>query len=65
MERRAEIIITVEDIQYALGCTYDEAVDIWDEIDEENDIEETLDQAAMEQFNILLSKYNRNSGEEK
>ena len=57
MKRQITITITVDDLQQYFECSEQEANRIWDEIDEECDIEETLNEAAMGDFNILMFDY--------
>lgn len=59
MKRQVTITITVDDLQQYFECDWVEANRIWDEIDEECDIEETLNEAAMGDFNILMFDYQR------
>ena len=62
MKRQVTITITVDDLQQYFGCGVVEAADIWDAIDEENDIEETLQTAVMEQFNVLMWNHPASTG---
>ena len=59
MKRQVTITITVDDLQQYFECDWVEANRIWDAIDEECDIEETLNEAAMGDFNILMFDYQR------
>ena len=61
MKRQVTITITVDDLQQYFECTEEQAMEIWDEIDEENDIEETLETAVMEQFNVLMWNHPANT----
>jgi hypothetical protein len=56
-KRQVTITITVEDLQQYFECSEQEANRFWDEIDEERDIAETLDEAAMTELNILMYEY--------
>ena len=58
-KRQITITITVDDLQQYFECSEQEAIRIWDAIDEETDIEETLNEAAMGDFNILMFDYQR------
>ena len=58
-KRHITITITVDDLQQYFECSEQEANRIWDAIDEETDIEETLNEAAMGDFNILMFDYQR------
>ena len=55
--RHITITITVEDLQQYFECSEQEANRIWDEIDEEYDIDEKLNEAAMTELNILMYEY--------
>ncbi len=55
--RHITITITVDDLMEYFECSEQEAIRIWDDIDEERDIEETLNEAAMTELNILMYEY--------
>jgi predicted ATPase len=57
--RHITITITVEDLRQYFECSEQEANRIWDEIDEEYDIDEKLNEAAMTELNILMYEYGR------
>jgi hypothetical protein len=61
MKRQVTITISIEDLQQYFECTEEQAMEIWDEIDEEHDIEETLETAVMEQFNVLMWNHRANT----
>lgn len=56
-QREVTIFISTQDIQNMLGCTKEEANEIWDKIDEEHDINEILKQDAKLSFNFMLHQY--------
>jgi len=58
-KRQITITITVDDLQQYFECSEQVANRIWDAIDEETDIEETLNEAAINDFNILMFDYQR------
>jgi endonuclease/exonuclease/phosphatase family metal-dependent hydrolase len=58
-KRQITITISVEDLQQHFECSEQEANRIWDAIDDECDIEETLNEAVMGDFNILMYDYQR------
>jgi hypothetical protein len=58
-KRQVTITITVDDLMEYFECSEQEAIRIWDDIDEERDLAETLDEAAMEEFVILMYDYKR------
>ena len=56
-KRQVTITITVDDLMEYFECSEQEAIRIWDDIDEERDLAETLDEAAMTELNILMYEY--------
>ena len=59
MKRQVTITISFEDVQNYFNCPMDKALEIWDEIDETHDLEETMESEVMATFNAILSRYIR------
>lgn len=63
-KRQITITITVDDLQQYFECSEQEANRIWDAIDNESDIDETLNETAMGDFNMLMYDYQRRTENE-
>lgn len=63
-KRQITITISVDDLQQYFECSEQEANRIWDAIDNESDIDETLNETAMGDFNMLMYDYQRRTENE-
>lgn len=59
MKRQATVTISVDDVMEYFECSEQEANRIWDIVDDETGIEDALNDAATEQFVILMYEYKR------